>query len=62
MCRRRYLMELKQMLADKGQTDLLMTNEEINIRDKGKIIFRHMWAYYQKKKTHRIRVAASIKI
>lgn len=42
--------------------DLLLTNEEINIRDKGRIIFRAMWGYYQKKKSERIRWAATLKI
>lgn len=40
----------------------MMTNEEINIRDKGRIIFNHWWAYYQMKKRERIRWAATLKI
>lgn len=39
-----------------------MSNEEINIRDKGRVIFKHMWAWYQMKKQERIRLAATIKI
>lgn len=47
---------------DTNQMDLLLTNEEINIRDKGRIIFRAMWGYYQKKKSERIRWTATLKI
>ena len=37
--------ELREMLVASGEIDLLLTNEEINIRDKGRIIFKHLWAY-----------------
>jgi hypothetical protein len=40
----------------------LLTNEQINIRDKGKIIFTHMYAWYKMNKRNRIRLAATIKI
>ncbi len=39
-----------------------MTNDEIDRRDKGRFIFKHMYAYWQWKKRNRIRLAATIKI
>jgi hypothetical protein len=50
------------MLVETGQEDLLLTNEEINIRDKGRIIFKAMWAFYIKRKTARVEWAATLKI
>lgn len=62
LCRRQYMRELREMLVASGEIDLLLTNEEINIRDKGRIIFKHLWAYTQMKKEQRRRLAATIKI
>jgi hypothetical protein len=50
------------LLVETNQTDLLLTNEQINIRDKGKIIFKHMYAWYKMNRRNRIRLAATIKI
>lgn len=62
LCRRRYMNQLKDLLAETGQMDLLLTNEEINIRDKGRIIFKHLLAYTRMKNRERRRLAATIKI
>jgi hypothetical protein len=62
LSRRRYLRELQELLVETNQTDLLLTNEQINIRDKGKIIFKHMYAWYKMNRRNRIRLAATIKI
>lgn len=50
------------LLEQTGQTDLLLSNEEINIRTKGRLIFDHMYAWHQRKKRARIELAATIKI
>jgi hypothetical protein len=50
------------MLAETGLQDLMMTNDEIDRRDKGKFIFKHWYAYWQMKKRNRIREAATLKI
>ena len=62
LSRRRYLRELQELLVETNQTDLLLTNEQINIRDKGKIIFKHMYAWHKMNRRDRIRLAATIKI
>ena len=62
LSRRKYLRELQQLLVETNQTDLLLTNEQINIRDKGRIIFTHMYAWYKMNVRNRIRLAATIKI
>jgi hypothetical protein len=62
LARTKYLRELRAMLAETGQQDLLMTNDEIERRDKGRFIFKHMYAYWQCKKRNRIRQAATLKI
>lgn len=49
-------------MIETNQLDLMLTNEQINIRDKGKIIFTHMYAFYKMKKRERIRLAATLKI
>jgi hypothetical protein len=46
LARTKYLRELRAMLAETGQQDLLMTNDEIDRRDKGKFIFKHWYAYW----------------
>jgi hypothetical protein len=58
----KYLRELRAMLAETGLRDLMMTNDEIDRRDKGTFIFKHWYAYWQMKKRNRIREAATIKI
>jgi hypothetical protein len=39
-----------------------MTNDEIEKRDKGYLIFKHMYAYWKLKKLKRTREAATLKI
>lgn len=46
LARLKYLRELRAMLAEIGQQDLLMTNDEIERRDKGRFIFKHMYAFW----------------
>ena len=62
LARRSYISELRALLAKTGEEDLLMTNEEIERREKGRFIFKHWYAYYQMKKRQRIRLAATLKI
>jgi hypothetical protein len=42
--------ELRALLQKTGDEDLLMTNDEIERRDKGRFIFKHWYAYYKMKK------------
>lgn len=42
--------DLRALLLKSGDEDLLMTNDEIERRDKGRFIFKHMSAYWRMKK------------
>lgn len=53
---------MKALLAKTGEEDLLLTNEEIERRERARFIYKHWYAYYQMKKRHRIRLAATLKI
>jgi hypothetical protein len=44
------MVELRELLKRTGDEDLLMTNDEIERRDKGGFIFIHLHAYWQMKK------------
>jgi hypothetical protein len=54
--------DLKDLLAYTHDEDLLLSTEEINRRDNARIIFRNMYAYWQKKREERRRLAATLKI
>lgn len=45
LARKQYLSELQALLKTTGDEDLLMTNEEIERRDKGRFIFQH-WHHF----------------
>ena len=60
--RRKFMKDLKDLLAYTGDEDLLLSTEEIKMRDNARIIFRNMYRYWQKKKTERRRLAATLKI
>ena len=60
--RRKFMKDLKDLLAYTGDEDLLLSTEEIQRRDNARIIFRNMYAYWQRKKTERTRLAATLKI
>ena len=54
--------DLKDLLAYTGDEDLLLSTEEIKMRDNARIIFRNMYRYWQQKKSERRRLAATLKI
>ena len=54
--------DLKDLLAYTGDEDLLLSTEEIKMRDNARIIFRNMYRYWQKKKKERRELAATLKI
>ena len=54
--------ELRALLRQSGQEDLLLTNDEIERRDKGLLIFKYMNAWYKKIKKQRAKYAATLKI
>ena len=60
--RRKFMKDLKDLLAYTGDEDLLLSTEEIKMRDNARIIFRNMYRYWQKKKSERRRLAATLKI
>lgn len=62
LARRSYIEELRALLKLTNDEDLLLTNEEIERRDKGRLIFKHWYAYYKRKKKERIELAATLKI
>jgi hypothetical protein len=62
LARRRYMRELRMLLRQSGQEDLLLTNDEIERRDKGLLILKHMYAWFKKIKKRRERYAATLKI
>lgn len=62
LARKSYMDQLRALLRLTGEEDLLMTNDEIERRDKGKVIFKHMCAYWQMRKRQRRREAATLKI
>ncbi len=62
LARKSYMEQLRALLRLTGEEDLLMTNDEIERRDKGKIIFKHWFAYWQMRKRQRLRQAATLKI
>ena len=60
--RRKFMQDLKDLLAYTNDQDLLLSTEEIERRDYGRKIFRAMYRYWQKKKSERRRLAATLKI
>jgi len=56
------LKDLKDLLAYTGDEDLLLSTEEIELRNKALIIYFRMYVYWQKKKTQREKLAATLKI
>jgi hypothetical protein len=50
LARKQYMKELRELLKKTGDEDLLMTNDEIERRDKGGFIYIHWHAYWQMKK------------
>lgn len=56
------MVELRELLKKTGDEDLLMTNDEIERRDKGGFIFIHWFAYWKMKKRERRREVATLKI
>lgn len=62
LARKLYMRELRALLQKTGDEDLLMTNDEIERRDKGRFIFKHMYAFWRMKKRMREREAATLKI
>ena len=54
--------DLKDLLAYTGDEDLLLSTEEIKMRDNARIIFRNMYRYWQDKKSERTELAATLKI
>lgn len=46
LARRSYINELRALLAKTGEEDLLMTNEEIERRERARFICKHWYAYY----------------
>lgn len=62
LARKKYMLELRALLKQTGEEDLLMTNDEIERRDKGKLILKHWKAYWLMKKRSRRRETATLKI
>jgi len=62
LARKHYLEELRALLKATGDEDLLMTNEEIERRDKGKFLLYHITAFWKMKNRQRRREAATLKI
>ena len=40
------MLELRELLKQTGEEDLLMTNDEIERRDKGRLILKHWKAFW----------------
>lgn len=62
MARKQYAQELRELLRQTGDEDLLLTNEEIERREAAKTILQHMRAFWMMKKRQRTREAATLKI
>lgn len=60
--RRKFIKDLRDLLAYDGEEDLLLSTEEVKRRDMARIIFRNMYRYWQKKKAQRRELAATLKI
>ena len=60
--RKKFMQDLKDLLAYTGDQDLLLSTEEIKRRDNARIIFRNMYRHWQKKKREREVLAATLKI
>lgn len=54
--------DLKDLLAYTGDEDLLLSTEEIKMRNNAQFIFYNMYRYWKKKKSERRRLAATLKI
>jgi hypothetical protein len=54
--------DLRIILEDQGEGDLLLTNKEIRERDNARFILYHMRKWYIKKKTNETRNAAALRI
>lgn len=50
MARKQYAQELRELLRQTGDEDLLLTNEEIERREAAKTILQHMIAFWRMKK------------
>jgi len=62
LSRRRYMEQLRELLKETGEEDLLMTNDDIERRKKGKIILKHWRHYWHTKRMRKRREIATLKI
>lgn len=62
LARQRYMNDLKDLLKQTGEEDLLMTNDEIKRLQAGRLIVKHMQAFCRMKKRMRARESATLKI
>jgi uncharacterized protein YjiS (DUF1127 family) len=62
LARRRFEKDLKDLLKYTGDEDLLMTSEEIRMRDCARKIFKLLYKNWMQKKRERKRQAAALKI
>ena len=62
LARRRFEKDLKDLLKYTGDEDLLMTSEEIRMRDCARKVFKLLYKNWMQKKRERKRQAAALKI